>query len=272
MMTWIYKCNATNSAGPATGDWRDLFDQGDETWGDDTLKGMQKVRRGDRILAVQSDRHELVGVAQVLGFVRHRKRRHVRLRAIEHLRVKLPPLKKGDPRIASMPALQGGPVATIYDVSEADAERLLSAARQAKATKRLSPEEVDQADAYPEGATTQIQVNAYERSPSARRACLRHWGTACAACRTEMGRVYGQRGEGFIHVHHVVPLSSIGKAYRVDPVKDLRPLCPNCHAIVHRSDPPMPVEMLRKLVVAKILLGRPANKALKTDGRSAPAA
>jgi len=34
-------------------------------------------------------------------------------------------------------------------------------------------------------------------------------------------------------VHHLVPISKIGKKYRVDPIKDLRPVCPNCHAVIH---------------------------------------
>ena len=140
MRTWGYKCNATNSAGPARGDWRALFDGGDRTWGADTLKGMTKIRRGDRVLAVQSDRHELVGVAQVVGFVSLQGARHVRLRALERLNVKLPPLKKRNPRIGAIPALQGGPIATIYDISCGDAENLLTAARHAKASRRMTTE------------------------------------------------------------------------------------------------------------------------------------
>jgi 5-methylcytosine-specific restriction enzyme A len=247
MRTWIYKCNATHSAGPQTGDWRDLFDKGDETWGDDTLKGMKNVRVGDQIIAVQSDRHELVGTARALGFVRRSGRRRIRLRPLEVIRVKIPRLKTESRAIAAIPALLGGPVATIYSISDSDADLLLTAARNTKAAKRLATEEVELGAGYPEGATTEIRVNAYERSSTARRACLRHWGSSCFACRLELGKLYGRRADGLIHVHHVVPLAAIRKTYRVDPVKDLRPLCPNCHAVVHRTEPPMPVEALRKL-------------------------
>lgn len=247
MTTWIYKCNATHSAGPQTGDWRDLFDQGDETWGDDTLKGMKAVRTGDQIIAVQSDRHELVGTARVLGFTTIRGRRRVRLRALELIKAKIPPLKKASRAIGAIPALSGGPIATIYGISNADADLLLTAARNANASKKVATEEIDFSDRYPEGATTEIRVNAYERSTAARRACLQHWGSSCFACRVDMGRLYGRRADGLIHVHHVVPLASIRRSYRVDSVKDLRPLCPNCHAVVHRTDPPMMVEALRKI-------------------------
>jgi 5-methylcytosine-specific restriction protein A len=47
--------------------------------------------------------------------------------------------------------------------------------------------------------------------------------------------MYGEIGRGFIHVHHVVPISSIGESYKVDPAKDLVPVCPNCHAMLHRG-------------------------------------
>ena len=34
-----------------------------------------------------------------------------------------------------------------------------------------------------------------------------------------------------IQVHHLVPLSAIGKKYRVDPIRDLRPVCPNSRRV-----------------------------------------
>jgi 5-methylcytosine-specific restriction protein A len=53
-------------------------------------------------------------------------------------------------------------------------------------------------------------------------------------------------GRDVIHVHHVRPESTLGPNYRVDPIKDLRPLCPNCHAIVHCEEPPMAPETLKE--------------------------
>jgi 5-methylcytosine-specific restriction protein A len=55
-------------------------------------------------------------------------------------------------------------------------------------------------------------------------------------------------GEGFVHVHHVTPVSEIGPGYVVNPATDLVPLCPNCHAMAHRSSPPLAVEALKKLL------------------------
>ncbi len=107
------------------------------------------------------------------------------------------------------------------------------------------PDEV--IEAAQEGAKRQVAVNAYERSAAARQACINHYGYLCAACGFDFEAKYGERGKHFIHVHHVVPLASIGESYMVDPVADLRPICPNCHAIIHRTDPPCSLEALMAL-------------------------
>lgn len=110
------------------------------------------------------------------------------------------------------------------------------------------PEEVvSSADrAFIEGSVEKVLVNRYERDPRARKKCIEHHGAICAACRTNMAALYGDEFEGFIHVHHIVPLSDIAKEYQVDAVADLRPLCPNCHAVVHRFNPPLSVEQVRQ--------------------------
>lgn len=96
-----------------------------------------------------------------------------------------------------------------------------------------------------EGAVTQIAVNRYERDPKARRACIEHFGLSCQICHTNFAQAYPGIGEGFIHVHHLVPLSSIGRSYQVDPIRDLVPVCPNCHAMLHRRDPPYSPDEVR---------------------------
>ena len=49
----------------------------------------------------------------------------------------------------------------------------------------------------------------------------------------DFGKVYGPAFADKIEVHHLVPISEIGKEYVVDPVKDLVPVCPNCHMALH---------------------------------------
>ncbi len=107
-----------------------------------------------------------------------------------------------------------------------------------------SPEEMGTRE-YREGSVRKILVNAYERDRAARLACIGHFGTACAACGLRFEDRYGPLGVGFIHVHHVVPVSSVGAEYQVNPIKDLRPVCPNCHAMLHRKQPALTIEELR---------------------------
>lgn len=87
--------------------------------------------------------------------------------------------------------------------------------------------------------------------PWGRRACLNHYGTTCQACGLDFEKMYGSLGKGFIHVHHVVDLATIGAKYRVDPIKDLRPVCPNCHAMLHRETPAMTVDELRTRITRR---------------------
>jgi 5-methylcytosine-specific restriction protein A len=119
----------------------------------------------------------------------------------------------------------------------------------------LPVEETGLADTYvcglPEGARTTVTVNRYERSPANRAACLAHHGPQCFVCRFDFESVYGERGEGFAEVHHRVPVSKMGGEYRLDPVRDLVPVCSNCHSMIHRSDPPMEPEELRQLVESR---------------------
>ena len=100
-----------------------------------------------------------------------------------------------------------------------------------------------------EGEWQQVIVTLYERSCENRKACLDHYGPSCQACGMSFRDVYGELGTDFIHVHHEVPLHTLGGPQNVDPVKDMKPLCPNCHAMVHRADPPIPVMELREQLV-----------------------
>lgn len=98
---------------------------------------------------------------------------------------------------------------------------------------------------YPEGMRRTVTVNAYERNPKARQACIAHHGAACQVCGFDFEKTYGEIGKGYIHVHHIKPISEIGKSYEVDPKTDLVPVCPNCHAMLHKRNPPFGVEELR---------------------------
>jgi predicted HNH restriction endonuclease len=74
----------------------------------------------------------------------------------------------------------------------------------------------------------------YERNPFYRNKALEIHGYDCMACGFNFEKTYGEQGKGFIHVHHVKPVSE-SRATIIDPEADMVVLCPNCHAIVHRK-------------------------------------
>lgn len=110
------------------------------------------------------------------------------------------------------------------------------------------PGELDQEEHLLEGSKHRVTVNAYERNPVARQKCIEHYGSSCFICHFDFGRVYGPDTEGFIHVHHISPISSIGKEYAIDPVRDLRPVCPNCHAVIHLGKETKSIESMKSLI------------------------
>jgi 5-methylcytosine-specific restriction enzyme A len=114
-----------------------------------------------------------------------------------------------------------------------------------KASDMDTEEEITE---FLEGQVRNIIVNAYERDPRAREACIRHHGAVCAACGLNFEKRYGAIGLGFIHVHHKRPLSVLRDNYKVDSKKDLIPVCPNCHAMLHRRNPPYDIEQLRSML------------------------
>jgi len=113
---------------------------------------------------------------------------------------------------------------------------------------QIPAEEIQPPSSF-EGTKKSIIVNVYERDPSARRVCINHWGAKCTVCGFNFELAYGEIGKGFIHVHHLVPLASIGKRYKIDPIKELRPICPNCHSMIHRErKKTLTIEALRKVL------------------------
>ena len=111
----------------------------------------------------------------------------------------------------------------------------------------------------PAAAVTRVEVNRYEHSPDARRACIAHHGTSCAACGFSFEIAYGEIGKDFIPVHHLVPVSQLGSSYELDPVTDLVPLCANCHAMAHHgvTTPRTVAELRRVMAAAGFLTGQP---------------
>ena len=111
-----------------------------------------------------------------------------------------------------------------------------------------NPDEVPADTVFWEGADRSVLVNQYERNCEARTACIDHYGARCMVCSLDFESVYGPIGKDFIHVHHLRQISEIKEGYQIDPIADLRPVCPNCHSVIHKRNPPYKVEEIKNLV------------------------
>lgn len=112
------------------------------------------------------------------------------------------------------------------------------------------PDEIDQTNvARMEGAIMSIFVNKYERDGKARNICLEKYGTVCSVCDKKMSDIYGEMFSEKIQVHHLTPMSKYDKEHEIDAIKELRPVCPNCHFIIHcRKGDPFTIEEVRAFI------------------------
>jgi 5-methylcytosine-specific restriction protein A len=132
----------------------------------------------------------------------------------------------------------------------AEAQNRLKAFPQAAFRRPVAPElnfpdTLPDEQTYTEGATRRVTINAFERDNRARAACINKYGIKCAVCDMTFEDMYGDIGKGFIHVHHKKPLAITRGEYTLDPAKDLVPVCPNCHAVLHTSEPPLSIDELK---------------------------
>lgn len=106
-------------------------------------------------------------------------------------------------------------------------------------------------EGYKEGSATIVKSKKYERNPLNRMLCLYEKGYKCSVCGFDFQEVYGDIGKEFIHVHHSLMVSEMGDDHVVNPSKELFPVCPNCHAMLHRKIPPYTIEELKEIMNSK---------------------
>jgi 5-methylcytosine-specific restriction protein A len=71
----------------------------------------------------------------------------------------------------------------------------------------------------------------------------------CEGCGFDFAEVYGDRGDGFIECHHIVPVSNLKPGARTK-VQDLALVCANCHRMIHRRAPWLSMDELTALLAA----------------------
>ena len=109
-------------------------------------------------------------------------------------------------------------------------------------------DEIDSDIEFLEGKTTKILINSYERNIEAREKCIEHFGTNCQVCNFNFQEKFGNLGKNFIHVHHKIEISTIGKEYLINPITDLIPVCPNCHSMLHKRKPAFSIKELKQFM------------------------
>lgn len=107
----------------------------------------------------------------------------------------------------------------------------------------------DVVEEYEEGSLLDCHGSKYERSRKARKECLEYYGYTCRVCGFDFEKQYGKIGRYFIEVHHRTEISSYsGEKYKVDHIKDLIPVCSNCHSMLHRTRPALSIEELQSIL------------------------
>lgn len=106
----------------------------------------------------------------------------------------------------------------------------------------------NESESFMEGKSKEVTQTRYERNPQARKTCLRHHGYSCQICEFNFEKTFGEIGKGFIHVHHINSIAGIGKEYEINPKKDLIPVCPNCHAMIHSKRPAFTIDEIKSII------------------------
>ncbi len=101
---------------------------------------------------------------------------------------------------------------------------------------------------YIEGRLVDVVMQRRERSEAARSACLAFYGFTCYVCQVSLKQRYSGLPVEVIHVHHEEPLSQMQEEREFDPVATMKPVCPNCHCVIHSRTPPYSIEEVRGML------------------------
>jgi hypothetical protein len=249
MACWIYKCNSKNREHQVvSGDWAWLFDRGRTSTLGTTRKvpALAQLKPGDTVIAHQTDRNELVGVCRVVRPDPGGRHEAVWLEPLLRVGVRVRPPKKAFPRVAAISALKPGPIRTLYPISDVDARRLL---RAAGAETDFEETSAEREETFLEGDRRAAVTTV--RNPGLRAAAKRRWGTACFCCGFEFGLFYGPAGAGLALVHHLRPFVGGRGKRRATTVEEVRVVCPNCHYMIHATDPLLDAGDLRRRITKR---------------------
>lgn len=227
MSWWIYKCNSQNRDYQISyGDWKGFFDDdSDEEWGSaEWIPALSELKEGDIVIAYQTNRNELVGLAKVRQSCEVNG--YLYLAPIEVIGVKVRPLKKLYPKIAEIPALKPGPIQTVYSISPSDARYLLKAAgAQFNDYGKGSKDSVVASSTLEPPKRISVQITRVVRDTAKTRRLKETYEYYCQVCnqRIEISQV-----KFYAEVHHIRPLGGNHKG--LDEESNMIVVCPTHHA------------------------------------------
>lgn len=95
-----------------------------------------------------------------------------------------------------------------------------------------------------EGLIKEVKYFRSARNRAIRNQCAERDNYTCQVCGFNFEKVYGERGKGFIEIHHTKPISSYDGEHEV-LLEDLVALCSNCHSMIHYGGSLLGVEELK---------------------------
>lgn len=112
-------------------------------------------------------------------------------------------------------------------------------------------------DVVLEGRAETKTAKVKERSRKLREAAIQHYTVdgriTCHVCGFDFAEKYGVHGAGYIQIHHENPIYQYSDdgfaAYIKEAVLDTKPVCANCHCMIHRNKSHMlTIEELRAII------------------------
>lgn len=98
---------------------------------------------------------------------------------------------------------------------------------------------------YNDGARKQIILEIGYRNQALIIKAKETLGVTCEVCTFNFGETYGSHGKGFIEMHHLDPIA-LGE--RRSTIADLKPVCANCHRMLHRGDKVLSIAELKRII------------------------
>ena len=137
-----------------------------------------------------------------------------------------------------------------------DWEDLKTGFNEVEKNKTKKIETFDENVVINEGFKKAISVKVYERSTKLRDAAIKKFTVngiiSCECCKFNFEKFYGKEiGTGYIEIHHLKPIFKYErqelKKFINEAIKNLVPVCSNCHRIIHRVwKNPLEIDVLKK--------------------------